>query len=489
MRVHRRWFIVPVVLAIAGAACTTATNPTTPTASGSTSSSSPSTVDAIVVPPRESGDLRNQLGYVFPNAPEVPDGLPSPELVSAIDGLFDSVVLGLDRRLVDDVVAYGDARVAWLLTDLLRLIGPSDARNATIEGFETLTGVRLADDPVSQRSVWQSATDHLIAWDLPVIDGYVGWKGPLFQLVDERWAPFFDDADASIDWRWVSWGGVLMDDRPIGTKTPCPRGCIPALDDPQTTDADGGSWYPDESIVFGVTVNGASRAYPKHIMEVHEMVNDTVGGRRLGIPYCTLCGSAQAYLTDAVPASIEVPVLRTSGLLSRSNKVMFDLITRSVFDTFTGEALSGPLQDAHLTLEQASVVTSTWGDWKRAHPDTTIVAQDGGIGRTYETDPLGGRDDNGPIFPIGDVDQRLPAQTAVLGVITDDGIPIAFPVEEVVTHLARGGTVGYDGIQLVADGSGVRARTVDGADVGGHQAFWFAWSQFHPDTVVWTVDT
>jgi hypothetical protein len=37
------------------------------------------------------------------------------------------------------------------------------------------------------------------------------------------------------------------------------------------------------------------------------------------------------------------------------------------------------------------------------------------------------------------------------------------------------------------DGSGVRAFR-DGADAGGHQAFWFAWSQFYPDTVVWPLD-
>ena len=33
-------------------------------------------------------------------------------------------------------------------------------------------------------------------------------------------------------------------------------------------------------------------------MEVREMVNDTLGGRDLAIPYCTLCASAQAYYTD-----------------------------------------------------------------------------------------------------------------------------------------------------------------------------------------------
>ncbi|MDG1801338.1 MAG: DUF3179 domain-containing (seleno)protein [Paracoccaceae bacterium] len=35
------------------------------------------------------------------------------------------------------------------------------------------------------------------------------------------------------------------------------------------------------------------------------------------------------------------------------------------------------------------------------------------------------------------------------------------------------------------DAGGIRAIGEDGQDVGSHQAFWFAWSQFHPDAVLW----
>jgi hypothetical protein len=221
-------------------------------------------------------------------------------------------------------------------------------------------------------------------------------------------------------------------------------------------------------------------------MEVHEMVNDTVGGRRLGIPYCTLCGSAQAYLLDGVPDRVEEPVLRTSGLLTRSNKMMYDLKTGSVIDTFTGVALSGPLHAADVELEQISVVTSTWGDWKRANPTTTIVASDGGIGRSYDSDPLGGRDDKGPIFPIGNVDARLPVQERVLGVIAPDGTPIAFPVSPARAEIDASGSVALLGVVIRPEGSGLRATFSDGSDAVAHEAFWFAWSQFHPATVIWT---
>jgi len=219
---------------------------------------------------------------------------------------------------------------------------------------------------------------------------------------------------------------------------------------------------------------------------VHELVNITIGSRRLGIPYCTLCRSAQAYLLDSVPRGVEPPVLRTSGLLSRSNKVMYDLRSRSVFDTFTGRALSGPLRAAGVVLPQATVVSSTWGAWKRAHPNTRIVAQDGGIGRTYEEDPLRGRDDDGPIFPIGDTDPRLPVQVEVVGVIDLEGRSVAFAADRARAALAAGDAVALAGVELVADGGGLRARSSGGEELPAHQAFWFAWSQFHPDTALWT---
>lgn len=69
-------------------------------------------------------------------------------------------------------------------------------------------------------------------------------------MVEPGWAPFFDDSDAEIDWRLVSWGGVLIDDREVADGRPCTRGCIPALDDPAVVSRSDGDWYPDDEILF-----------------------------------------------------------------------------------------------------------------------------------------------------------------------------------------------------------------------------------------------
>ena len=176
-------------------------------------------------------------------------------------------------------------------------------------------------------------------------------------------------------------------------------------------------------------------------------------------------------------------MLRTSGLLSRSNKVMYDLRTRSVIDTFTGRALSGPCRRPGWCSSRRR--------WSRAPGETgsgrtrrRIVAEDGGIGREYDDDPLAGRDDDGPIFPIGDVDPRLPIQAPVVGVVAQAA---ARGVRRRPGRAPRCATesVAAAGVELVADGGGLRARSRR-RELPAHQAFWFAWSQFHPDTALWT---
>ncbi|MBA2638150.1 MAG: DUF3179 domain-containing protein [Solirubrobacterales bacterium] len=179
---------------------------------------------------------------------------------------------GLDREALAGFASSGDVRQAWLLSDLLRFVQSREDEQRLVAAFERLLNSDPRRDPSFAESAWRSVTNHLIAWDLPAAPGYVAAKAELFTAVEPRWKPFFEDRDADIDWRLVSWGGVLIDDRREGDAEPCPRSCIPALDDPRLTDAAGGDWYPDDGIVFGVTVGGEAVAFPRNVMEVHEMV-------------------------------------------------------------------------------------------------------------------------------------------------------------------------------------------------------------------------
>ncbi len=405
--------------------------------------------------------------------------------------LSDEVLAALSIKLIDPelptwgteqtnalkvIANSGDPRLAWVVTDAMRFIGSPRIIDEMTQTLNQLLGTKLRGI-----DAWGDSIDRLIAWDIPAPPNYLAYKRAIYTSVLEEWQPLF--SEGPIDWRYVSWGGVRIDDRPFDqTDELC--NCIPAADNPEVTDADNADWLPDNAVVFGISINGEQRAYPRQIMEVREMVNDTLGGRDLGIPYCTLCASAQAWYTDELPEGIERPVLRTSGLLIRSNKVMYDLVSQSVFDTFLGTAVTGPLAKRNIQLKQANVVTTTWGEWKKTYPKTTVLKEHLALGRDF--DFRNGRDAEGPIFPIGNLDPRLAVQEDVLGVVTESGAPIAFHVPSLIKALDAGETVEHENIRVELHAGGVRAVNREtGKDIGSHQAFWFAWSQFYPGTQLW----
>ena len=419
----------------------------------------------------------------FGNAPKVPHGPLSPAFQFAARVAFiDSTALGVWEKNQEQALLAigksGDPRFAWIIGDVLRFVALPEAQAALTRAASELMGKNF-----DNQNAWHDITNHLLAWNIPALPDYLAYKRAIFSSGIAGWQNLFEEGD--IDWRLVSWGGVLIDDRAWDT-TDASCNCIPAIDNPAVSNVEDATWLKDDDIVFGIEVNGEARAYPRRIMEVRELVNDTLGGRDLGIPYCTLCGSAQAFFTDRLPEGISRPVLRTSGLLSRSNKVMYDLNTYSIFDTFQGRALTGPLAEQKVTLKQTSVITTNWGSWKRAHPDSTVLLEGYALGRN--PDFRNKRDADGPIFPIGDVDPRLPVHEDVIGAITASGKPVAFQRSTAYIALSRGEEIVFENVQLELTAGGIRAIDTNGSDdteLGSHQAFWFAWSQFHPETELW----
>jgi len=371
-----------------------------------------------------------------------------------------------------------DERWAWIIADALRFVGRGPAHEALLSAGESLAGIEL--EPTT---AWLRLNNHLLIEDVAAPPGYRELKAEVFEAVDVTWTHLFTDPRADLDWRLVSFGGVRADRRSFGSDESCQ--CIPSLDNPPAVDAAQADWYPADEPVFGLVINGESRAYPRNIMAVHEMVNDVVGGRQIALPYCTLCGSAQAYFLDDLPTSFNRPVLRTSGLLQRSNKISMDLQTLSMVDTFTGRALSGPWLEAGVELTPINLVTTTWGAWLQAHPGSTLMAGKDGDGASYPLELIEPLPDTGLAFPVGRIDDALFPDTPVLGVLDDEGASVAFERAAALATLADGGAVELDHVIVTLDAGGLRARDRSGTELVAHEAAWFAWSQFYPDTRLW----
>ena len=229
----------------------------------------------------------------------------------------------------------------------------------------------------------------------------------------------------------------------------------------------------------------------------------------------------------------EVLEFGTSGMLYRSNKLMYDRGTESLWIQFEGRPVVGPLANSGLELAVLPVTLTTWRDWLAAHPDTTVLALETGVypSDSYraEDDPTSNyfdyRADPEPGFPIHGRSSLLPDKASVLG-LSLGGQSKAYPLILLDEREVANDRVGNIDVVVIAteDGLGARAYSRDGLTfsnpetVGGmltvgddlgrrwqvaedalvllidpsqklprlesRVTFWFNWVQFHPTTAV-----
>lgn len=203
-----------------------------------------------------------------------------------------------------------------------------------------------------------------------------------------------------------------------------PRDGIPPLDTPQfVTVEEANRWLrPGEPvIIFGI--NGDYRAYPLQIMTWHEIANDVVGDVPVTVTFCPLCNSAIVFdrRLDGV-----VHDFGTSGMLLKSNLVMWDRQTETWWQQFTGEGIVGRLAGEKLTFLVSSIIS--WEDFKIANPEGKVLSRDTGFSRPYGRNPYAGYDrvDNPPFLFDGELNGRLLPKERVVAVEIGD-VAAAFP--------------------------------------------------------------
>jgi hypothetical protein len=240
-------------------------------------------------------------------------------------------------------------------------------------------------------------------WTLPYEPhpDYAEFKGMVYGRIDPRMQRFFPrGAKSVIRLDEIDWGGVTVNG-------------IPPLYYPKTLAAAEARYLRDNHVVFGVVVNGEPRAYPKRILAWHEMAVDRLGGTEITVVYCTLCGTVIPY--DSVVGG-ELRRFGTSGLLYRSNKLMFDEGTGSLWSTLEGKPVVGTLADSGLEMTSHAAVTTTWGEWRAEHPGTSVLSLDTGHKRDY-SEGAAYRDyfsHDRLYFQVGQRDTRLKNKTEML---------------------------------------------------------------------------
>lgn len=165
------------------------------------------------------------------------------------------------------IEASGDRAAIPALIDLLRFdLSPVPAE-LPIGVLEKLSGQTFGGD-------WKRWVEWLQKQtDIVPPPEFIPWKGRLLALID---AEFYDWFRAGVPHRIrmeeIAWGGVAKDG-------------IPALTHPAHVGVAQATYLTDDELVFGVTLNGESRAYPHRILDWHELANDVVGGVPVALAY------------------------------------------------------------------------------------------------------------------------------------------------------------------------------------------------------------
>jgi hypothetical protein len=228
----------------------------------------------------------------------------------------------------------------------------------------------------------------------------------------------------------------LVDPDDIISGGPPPDG-IPPIDDPKFLAPGDAGYLTDREPVLAVEVGGEAKAYPLQIMTWHEIVNDTIGGVPVSVTYCPLCNTGIAFERPTIDG--ELLDFGTSGKLYNANLVMYDRQTETYWAQATGQAIVGELVGEQLTFLPARILSFV--DWRAEHPSGLVLSRDTGHERPYGENPYQGLDTSErPFLFDGELDERLPATSRVLG-IARAGDVVAFPYEAVAVDAVGGWAV------------------------------------------------
>jgi hypothetical protein len=228
-----------------------------------------------------------------------------------------------------------------------------------------------------------------------------------------------------------------------------------ALDFPTMVKADAaGDILDDGDYVLGVSFNGESRAYPTRFAWFHHVINDKIGNVDYAVTYCSVCNTGITYNRRLDNRTV---LLDFYGLYN-GVVALAERETQTAFLQVTGEFVKGPLTGK--SLSKLPLLDTTWGQWKKLHPDTQLMAPPEAFQQFYA--PKGKAEPRGyDRFPMPQfensltrTDKRLPRFDKVVGVV----IPVRRDGGDATVRHA------YP-IKTLTEANGVLNDTVAGQDV------------------------
>lgn len=254
--------------------------------------------------------------------------------------------------------------------------------------------------------------------------------------------------------------------------------------------------------VIGVTINGESRAYPVSVLNVHEIINDTLGNVPIAVTYHWPSDGAQVFdrrIGD------ETVTFAASGLLYNGNLLMYrrnasktdergeptmPIGGEPLYSQLMAQAVTGADAESGVVLSIVPHQLTSWGKWITDHPDSTVAGRDPSyLAKRYEKgDPGEHRISDHIRFPprtMPPADSWAPKTPVVI--VEINGAQRVYPLAWVRQNLDERGEahseVGGTPIVLTYDHASQTAEvvTIDREIPILHHAYWYAWHAMYPD--------
>jgi hypothetical protein len=176
-----------------------------------------------------------------------------------------------------------------------------------------------------------------------------------------------------------------------------------------------------------------------------------------------------------------------SGRLYKSNVLLYDHQTESLWSQLMEMAIAGPL--VRKRLNKLTSKRTSWKAWRKENPQTLVLSTDTGYQRDYSADPYEGYYRTlGIWFPVGKVRTDLSAKEMVLGVELGGkakAYPISFLRRKPGILRDKVGGKSIE-IEVSPDGEIAGVRDEQGKGIPSIFSYWFAWQSFHPETSVYS---
>ena len=163
--------------------------------------------------------------------------------------------------------------------------------------------------------------------------------------------------------------GEALAQTPPATNPASPSGMLPytAILTPLFVAAADAKFVQADDTVVAVVNGNVAKAYPAADLAQHGSVNDVMPDGPIEVTWCGVCNTGAVFKARFHGMTLHFEYDSMVG----ANEVHKDKETGSRWQQSTGEAISGPLTGSHLDLYP--FVRTSWQEWRRRYPKTLVL--------------------------------------------------------------------------------------------------------------------